>query len=120
MVYVKKGERNVFGLTLSENTDIPNPFFLFRILSNGAKKSDEILIKLTDISNAPQRMNVFEFVEGTDMTLERGEYTYEVYATETDEDEPTGQPIETGRINVELSTDEDDKGQNNQTESAYK
>ena len=120
MVYVKKGERNVFGLTLSENTDIPNPFFLFKISSNGAKNTDDILIKLEDISVTPQRVNVFEFIEGTDIILDRGEYTYEVYATETDEPEPVGEPIEVGRMNVELSTDEEDNGENNQTESVYK
>tara|TARA_R110000772_G_scaffold382_7_gene1395 strand:- start:4081 stop:4455 length:375 start_codon:yes stop_codon:yes gene_type:complete len=123
MVYIYKGESNLIGLTLSERVNVSPVFFLFKFIKSGTGEENPtgILLKSTDISTHKERANIFQITEGEsgDVELERGQYIYEVYATDTDESEPVGTPVEVGRMNVELRTDEDDRGQSTNERSIY-
>lgn len=140
MIYIKKAKRNIIGLTLSETSRVSSPFYLFVIKSNGMKKDEEIIFVAPDISLYPDRLNIFELIEGENgstlfangyvplvsgeshLKLMRGQYTYKVYESETfvtTKGATTGALIEEGFLVVQPSEDEDDKGQNNNERNIY-
>lgn len=140
MIYINKGQRNVIGLTLTETSRVSSPYYLFVFTSDGAKIQEEVIFVAPDVSGYPERLNIFELVEGSTgsktfanahegleegeahLSLQRGQYTYKVYESETLVTEvalTTGNVVEVGRMVVELSEDEEDKGQNNNERSIY-
>lgn len=130
MIYIEKGTINEIGLTLSETSQVVDPIYWFEFVRNINSNPEKYYFTAPDISTAKNRLNVFEFVEGEGgMELPSGEYTYNVY--ELQNPEPgnnqtiyssenidivgmtTGTIIETGRLNVGMSFEEDDQNNDN-------
>lgn len=134
MIYVEKNEANNIPLTLSEKSRLAAPIFLFEFILEYERKEEKTPIYFTapDVSAYPLRVNVFQLTEGENgseteangfdelpeegahLKLKRGQYIYNVYESEAvtlDKAETTGRIIETGRMVVEITTDEEDKGQ---------
>lgn len=106
MIYITKGQLNEVCLTLAESSIIENPYYLFVFEHEFDTSEDPILWQPTDTSSYPQRYNLFELVEGTDLTLTQGQYTYKVYESvdvPTSVEDTNGIVIEEGRMVVELS-----------------
>lgn len=92
MIYITKGESNNIVLTLTESTTITSSVYNFTFTSDYNEK--EYNWEGFDTSPFPNRYNLFEFVEGVDLTLKSGQYTYSV----KDANEVV---VETGRMVVE-------------------
>ena len=142
MIYIKKNTRNIIGLTLFESSRITDPFYSFHFISDGLKSVNEIFFTAPDVAAYPNRLNIFILKEGTTgsktsangfistppevahLNIESGQYTYKVYETSTlieGIDDLAGlNPIEVGRMSVQLTEDEEDKGQNNNQRDVYK
>lgn len=141
MIYINKGQKNIVGLTLTETSRVTSPYYLFVFTSDGAKFQEEVIFVAPDVSGYPERLNIFEIVEGSTgsktfanghelllegeahLNLESGQYTYKVYESETLVTEvalTTGNIVETGRMVVQLTEDEEDKGQNSNERNVYK
>ena len=103
MVYIDKGETNNICLTLTEEATITNPVWLFKFQWETSDSVVPLYWIGTDTSAYDYRYNLFELVEGTDVTFRIGQYIYEVYeaptgSTPTDE---TGLTlVEEGRMIV--------------------
>lgn len=122
MIYIDKDKSTVFGLTLTEKATITGAHFLFKFTSDFEEDAEPVYYAGEDISAYPERLNIFEIIEGTEITLTRGQYTYEVYESQEPTDdvtETTGKVIESGRMVVALKEDEADKGQNTNAENPY-
>lgn len=140
MIYLNKDERNIIGLTLSETSRVSSPYYLFVFQSDGLKKEEPVVFIAPDVSMYPDRLNIFELVEGESgstsfadgyepleedmahLSLMRGQYTYKVYESETKVTTvagTTGRVVETGRMTVQTTEDEPDKGQNNEQPKIY-
>lgn len=78
MLQINKAESKSWYLTLTEKTTISNPTYLFS-LTHRLNNAQYNFI-LTDISAYIERYNEFEITEGTTVTLDAGEYLYEIYA----------------------------------------
>lgn len=107
MIYLYKNQINTICLTLTESTTIPTPFFLF-VFTPEFTDGTPITWVGTDVSLYPDRYNLFQLVEGVDVTLTRQQYKYEVYEAST---EPTTIEdciglIEEGRMVVELNNNQ--------------
>ena len=104
MIYITKGASNTICLTLDESTTLTEPVYLFKFIwETDTIDVDPIYWIGTDTSTYPYRYNLFELVEGTDVTFRIGQYIYEVYedttgSTPTDETGLT--QVEEGRMVV--------------------
>lgn len=80
MILLQKSQTNKICLTLSELENPSLPInWLFRFTLD-QEENYEYLLFLEDISAFPQRYNLFELIEGTDVTFKFiGDYGYEVY-----------------------------------------
>lgn len=141
MIYIEKNSTNNIAVTLQEKSRFTAPFFLFEFIFeyDRAEGKQPIYFTSPDLSQYPNRINIFELKEGEDgdllvsngfeieegqsnLNLKRGQYIYNVYESDSitlDKSQTTGRVIETGRMVVEISTDESDKGQNNTTLNIY-
>lgn len=142
MIYINKNATNIIDVTLLENSKLAAPIFLFVFTPEFTTEENPVPIYFTapDLSAYPQRINLFELVEGENgniseasgfeeleeggahLKLRRGQYSYKVYESENetlDPDETTGRVIEEGRLVVETEIDEEDKGQNNEPNDIY-
>lgn len=134
MIYIEKNAANNITLTLAERSKLTAPKFLFEFFLEYDRTEEKTPIYFTapDVSVYPLRVNLFQLTEGENgseteangfedlpeggahLKLKRGQYLYNVYESETvtlDKAETTGRIIETGRMVVEITTDEEDKGQ---------
>ena len=106
MIYIKQGVINQFVLTLTEVTTIPTPHYLFVFTNEMNTTSTSQLFTSADSSAYHERYNLFTLDEPTDITLLKGQYTYEVYESSTPFVLPltiaqtTGVVIEEGRMVV--------------------
>ncbi len=112
MIYIKKNEINNFVLTLTENSRIQNPNFLFEFKNEFILGSTPIYFSTPDLSNYPNRYNQFELNETTSgsttggtgsLSLLSGQYEYTVYessASTLSISATTGRIIEVGRMIV--------------------
>jgi len=125
MIYIEKGKRNVIALTLWETSKIYSPFFVLEFIPEGMKKDEAIVLGVKDFSHHKERVNIFIIDEGDskiEVSLMRGQYTYNVYESVKPAEsigETTGEVIETGVLIVQVTEDEEDKGQNNQERNVY-
>ena len=79
MIYLNKGEVNKIVLTLTENSLLSTPLYWFVFENEFDTDVNPEEIYLADTSLSPSRYNLFSLNEGTDLTLEKGQYTYTVY-----------------------------------------
>jgi hypothetical protein len=80
MIYITKGISNNICLTLEESTTLSQPVYLFKFTWETDTNDVAPLYWIgTDISTYTYRYNLFELVEGTDVTFRIGQYIYEVY-----------------------------------------
>lgn len=103
MIYIEKGEANIFVLTLTENVSISNPTFLFKFTWEMSEELAPIYWVGSDTSIYPNRYNLFNLLEGTDATFRIGQYKYQVFQSVTPNpvDETGLTQIEEGRMVVE-------------------
>jgi hypothetical protein len=78
MLQINKAESKSWYLTLSEKTTIANPKYLFSLTHRLTNTAYNFI--LTDTSAYVERYNEFAITEGTTVTLDAGEYQYEIYA----------------------------------------
>jgi hypothetical protein len=78
MLQINKAESKSWYLTLSEKTTIANPTYLFSLTHRLTNTAYNFI--LTDTSAYVERYNKFPITEGTTVTLDAGEYQYEIYA----------------------------------------
>ena len=78
MLQVNKDETKNWYLTLTEKTTIANPTYLFSLTHRLTNVAYNFI--LADTSSYTTRYNKFDITEGTTVTLDAGEYEYEIYA----------------------------------------
>jgi hypothetical protein len=83
MIYIDKGQANNIVLTLTENSTLSNPYYLFVFENEYETDVEPIELHLTDTSTATNRYNLFVLTEGSgtgdDVELVKGQYTYKIY-----------------------------------------
>lgn len=141
MIYIEKGQNNRIPLTLTERSRITQPFFLLVFYSEFEKDKAPIIFAAPDVSGYPQRVNIFELVEGESgdeqtangweelesgkahLKLLAGQYRYEAYESETlvhTIEETTGRILEASRMVVALDIDEQISGETVEAPAVYK
>jgi hypothetical protein len=78
MLQINKAESKSWYLTLTEKTTISTPTYLFSLTHRLSNVQYNFI--LTDTSAYIERYNEFAITEGTTVTLDAGEYLYEIYA----------------------------------------
>ena len=78
MLQINKQESKSWYLTLAEKTTIANPTYLFSLTHRLTNVAYNFI--LADTSSYTTRYNKFDITEGTTVTLDAGEYEYEIYA----------------------------------------
>ena len=103
MILLQKSQLNKICLTLSELENPSLPInWLFRFTLD-QEENYEYLLFLEDTSTFPQRYNLFELIEGTDVTFKFiGDYGYEVYQmpNNTSTDFTLGLLVENGKMRL--------------------
>lgn len=79
MIYIAQNSSNKIVLTLTEVTTVTNPSYLFVFTNEYNTTSTPILFTVADTSSYPERYNLFNLVEPTDLSLVIGQYTYQIY-----------------------------------------
>lgn len=141
MIYIRKGQNNRIPLTLTERSRITQPFFLLVFYSEFDKDKAPIIFAAPDVSGYPQRVNIFELVEGENgneetangwddlasgaahLKLTQGQYRYEAYESETlvfSIEDTTGRILEASRMVVGLDIDEQINGETSEAPAVYK
>jgi hypothetical protein len=103
MLQINKAESKSWYLTLSEKTTIANPKYLFSLTHRLTNTAYNFI--LTDTSAYVERYNEFAITEGTTVTLDAGEYQYEIYAqTSSTNLDPTlaDELVEQGIVKVDF------------------
>jgi len=101
MIYLEKDTVNIFVLTLTEVTTIPNAYYLFEFQDEFNTTATLIYWEGTDTSAYPSRFNLFTLDEPTDIDFVKGQYRYRVYESSVPTLDPTGLTmIEEGRMVV--------------------
>lgn len=101
MIYINKGEVNTICLTLTEDTTISEPYYLFVFQNEFDLDSNKIYWLGTDTSTYKNRYNLFSLEEGVDATFVKGQYVYKIYESATlPEDEIGLTLVEEGRMVV--------------------
>ena len=77
MIYIEKNIESTVALTLGDSSLLINPYFLFEIINN--LTLDSFFVSYPDLSGYPERYSLFHF----DLDIPKGEYTYNVYESET-------------------------------------
>jgi len=111
LIYIEKDTTNKIVLTLTENSTLSAPFYLFVFENEWNTATDPIEIYLPDTSTATDRYNLFTLVDGSetgaDLDLTKGQYTYKIYealAEHVTVSDTTGDIVEEGRMVVSSST----------------
>ena len=115
-------------LTLSENSRLTNPFFIFSFQNEYQMDSSPILWTAPDISHYTDRYNQFELLESatgsqtgggtSSLNLVSGQYSYTVYEASTYSIPlsltfSTGRIVEEGRMVVSFIGDDENHVNNN-------
>lgn len=134
MIYINKDETNKVVLTLSENSSLSSPYYLFKFVNEFNSSPKPIYYTTPDLSINPGRYNLFNIVEsasgsttgGTNVALNLvpGQYNYTVYessASTLSYSATTGVIIEYGRMVVDGGPSSDDEVEptQNKTNSIY-
>jgi hypothetical protein len=141
MIYIEKGQINKVPVTAAERSRITDPFYLLVLYPEFDKDKGLIFFAAPDVSGYPQRMNIFELVEGESgdeqtangwetleegkahLKLEKGQYSYKVFESENlvfTIEETTGRVLEEGRAVVGLDIDTQISGQSSEAPQVYK
>ena len=111
MIYIEKDTTNKIVLTLTENSTLSNPNYLFVFENEWDMATDPIEIYLPDSSTATDRYNLFTLVDGSgtgaDLDLVKGQYTYQIFEAvgiPTTVSDTTGDIVEEGRMVVSSAT----------------
>jgi len=116
MIYIDKNSLNNFVLTLTENSRLTNPNYLFQFKNEYVLNSEPIYWTAQDISLYPNRYNQFQLNEATSgstsggtsgatLSLIGGQYSYTVYestASTLSISATTGRIVEEGRMVVAI------------------
>lgn len=118
MIFLQKNTTNKVVLTLTENSRLSNPFYLFEFTNefqNYPLDNPPIYFTTPDLSNATIRFNLFDIElsstgstsGGTSvaMNLQSGQYKYNVYeatGSTLSVSATTQRVVETGRMVVQL------------------
>lgn len=116
MIYIDKNSLNNFVLTLTENSRLTNPNYLFQFKNEYVLNSEPIYWTAQDISLYPNRYNQFQLNEaasgstsggtsGATLSLIGGQYSYTVYestASTLSISATTGRIVEEGRMVVAI------------------
>lgn len=127
MIYIEKNTQNNFVLTLSENSRLTNPFFLFLFQNEYQLDASPILWTAPDTSHYTNRYNQFNLIEsatgsetgGTgSLNLVSGQYSYTIYEASTYSiplslTQSTGRVVEEGRMVVSFIGDDENHINNN-------
>jgi len=103
MLQINKAESKSWYLTLTEKTTIANPTYLFSLTHRLTNNAYNFI--LADTSSYTTRYNKFDITEGTTVTLDAGEYIYEIYAqTSPTNIDPTlaNELVEEGIVKVDF------------------
>lgn len=103
MLQINKAESKSWYLTLTEKTTISTPTYLFSLTHRLSNAQYNFI--LTDTSAYIERYNKFAITEGTTVTLDAGEYQYEIYAqTSTSNLDPAlaNELVEQGIVKVDF------------------
>lgn len=101
MIYIIKDEINTIVLTLTEDTTITEPYYLFVFQNEFDLDSNKIYWLGTDTSDYKNRYNLFTLEEGVDVTLVKGQYIYKVYESSVPPEGEDGLTlVEEGRMVV--------------------
>ena len=103
MLQINKAESKSWYLTLSEKTTIANPTYLFSLTHRLTNNAYNFIV--ADTSSYTTRYNKFDITEGTTVTLDAGEYEYEIYAqTSPTNLDPTlaNERVEEGIVKVDF------------------
>ena len=84
-------------LTLTESVEVESPVYVFEFLNEFNVNATPIMWQPTDLSEHPQRFNLFELNEPFDLDLVAGQYSYTVKVDDA--------VIEEGRMVVELDSE---------------
>lgn len=103
MLQITKSATNQLWVTAREKQSLTSPYFLFRFVSEGGM--DEVAVILTDSATYPDRINKFQFIEGTDATLTSGLWDYYIYEQSSSSNTnwrlaTVTTPLESGRAKV--------------------
>jgi hypothetical protein len=83
MIYIEKDILNTIVLTLTENSTLSNPYYIFKFENEFNTATEPIYFYSPDTSTSKPRYNKFELEEGEDLTLIIGQYKYEVFESAT-------------------------------------
>jgi hypothetical protein len=111
MIYIEKSSINKFVLTLTESSQLVDPFYLFEFKADFDPTREPIYFTTDDESLSTCRYNLFTLEENSSgsttggtsvaLSLEAGQYRYNVYestASTLSVSATTGTIIETGRM----------------------
>jgi len=111
VIYIGKDTENKIVLTLTENSTLSNPNYLFVFENEFDTATDPIEIYLPDTSTATDRYNLFTLTDGSgtgdDLDLTKGQFTYTVYEAvnvPVTISDTTGDVVEEGRMVVSSAT----------------
>jgi hypothetical protein len=111
LIYIEKDTTNKIVLTLTENSTLSNPNYLFVFENEWDTAEAPIEIYLPDTSTATDRYNLFTLVDGSgtgaDLDLVKGQFTYTVYEAvgiPVTISDTTGDIVEEGRMVVSSAT----------------
>jgi hypothetical protein len=117
VIYITKDTTNTICLPLSDASTLVAPYYLFEFVNDST--DNKYYFAQEDASAYKSRYSLFELIENAEggssvidepMNLEKGQYTYNVYETNTltnDIEEVVGSAIKTGRmvvVGTELNT----------------
>ncbi len=74
MIYIEKDILNTIVLTLTENSTLSNPYYIFKFENEFNTATEPIYFYSPDTSTSKPRYNKFELEEGEDLTLIIGQY----------------------------------------------
>lgn len=111
MIYIEKDSENKIVLTLTENSTLSNPNYLFVFENEFDTATEPIEIYLPDSSTSTDRYNLFTLTDGSgvgdDLDLTKGQFTYTIYEAvgiPVTVSDTTGEIIEEGRMVVSSAT----------------
>lgn len=100
---ILKGQSNLLAMTLNEKMNPELPPIWMLIFKKEQKTNDNLKVKLDDLSDNSDRYNLFNLVEGIDLTFDfPGDYEYFAYQMPDDEteDPELGLLVESGKARV--------------------
>lgn len=101
MLIIRKSQLNQLTITATEKSELTNPFWLF-VFTHQEENRDYAVI-LANSSGFTARYDLFDFTEGTDLTLPKtGDYILRVYEQTSDSNlDPTATGFSIKEVHIE-------------------